>query len=152
LTFFNIFSNIIEIKQKRLKIRKMELDNKAGGICVAKFVLVDDSKMARAALKELLEEAGHEVTGEGSNGAEGYDLYESHKPDAITLDVTMPVESGIMCLKKIIKNFPDAKAVMVIPAGKDDIAEEVKQIGAKAIMYKPYEKENALNTVNSLLA
>jgi two-component system chemotaxis response regulator CheY len=118
---------------------------------MAKFVVVDDSKIARSFLKDLIEGAGHEIVGEGSNGLEGYDLYSQYEPDAITLDVTMPLVSGVDCLRNIMKNFPDATVIMVTSVGKEKLVEEVKQIGAKAVMKKPFEKEDALNVINSLV-
>jgi len=118
---------------------------------MAKFVVVDDSKIARNFLRTLLEEAGHEIVGEGTNGLEGYDLYAAHNPDVITLDVTMPLVTGVDCLKNIIKNFPDANVIMVTSVGKNSLIEEVKQIGAKAVMVKPFEKEEALGVIKSVL-
>jgi two-component system chemotaxis response regulator CheY len=118
---------------------------------MAKIVIVDDSKMARKFLRDIFEESGHEIVGEGSNGLEGYDLYVKYKPDIITLDVTMPLVNGVDCLKNIMKNFPDANVVMVTSVGKDKLIEETKQIGAKEVMVKPFEKEEALAVINSLV-
>jgi len=118
---------------------------------MATFVIVDDSKIARSLLRTLLESEGHTVVGEGANGLEGYDLYAEHKPDVITLDVTMPLVNGVGCLKNIIKNFPDARVVMVTSVAKDSLIEETMQIGAKAVMVKPVEKKEALSVIRELL-
>jgi two-component system chemotaxis response regulator CheY len=116
-----------------------------------RFVLVDDSKIARHLLKTILEEAGHEVVGEATNGLDGYDMYRHHKPDFITLDVTMPILNGIECLKKIMHSGEGANAIMVTSVGKEKLIAEAKSIGAKAVLVKPIEKKDVLNVINSLM-
>jgi CheY-like chemotaxis protein len=125
--------------------------SKVAPVTAKKFVLVDDSKIARHLLKTILEEAGHEVVAEATNGLDGYDMYRQHKPDFITLDVTMPILNGIECLKKIMKTDDDAKAIMVTSVGKEKLINEAMAIGAKAVLVKPIEKKDVLNVVNSLM-
>jgi len=118
---------------------------------MARFVLVDDSKVARNFLKTMLEGAGHQVVGEGENGLEGFDLYREHKPDIIILDVVMPILTGIDCLKQIIADSPEARVVMVTSVGKDKLAEEATDAGAKAIVVKPLEEDSFLPLITSIL-
>jgi len=117
---------------------------------MAKFVLIDDSKIARGFLKGILENNGHKVVAEGSNGLEGLYLYNKHKPDAITLDVIMPEVTGLDCLKQIIEADPNANVVMVTSVGKDNLAAQAKEIGAKAIIVKPIDEQLVLEVVASL--
>ena len=58
---------------------------------MAKILIVDDSKTSRRFLKNMLEEAGHQIVGEAVNGQEGIDKYKQLKPDLVTMDITMPV-------------------------------------------------------------
>ena len=118
---------------------------------MARLVLVDDSRVARTLLKSILEDAGHEILAEGANGLEGFDLYRVHKPDIITLDITMPVQTGIECLKNIMTKFPDAKVIMVTSVGKDNMVKEALSLGAKAYLVKPLEEYDVLTTVDIVL-
>ena len=115
-----------------------------------RFVLVDDSKIARHLLKSILEEAGHEVIAEATNGLEGYDKFRQLKPDVITLDVTMPILNGVECLKKILGIQPEAKVVMVTSVGKESLIEEARSLGAKAVIVKPIEKKDVLAVVEQI--
>lgn len=45
-------------------------------------------------------EAGHQVVAEAPNGIERYREYAKHRPDLVTMDITMPVMNGIEALKK----------------------------------------------------
>ena len=118
---------------------------------MGKLVLVDDSKVARTLLKNILESAGHEILAEGSNGLEGFDLYREHKPDIITLDITMPVQNGIDCLKNIIKHYPDAKVILVTSVGKDKLVDEAMSSGAKAFLIKPLDEVDVTTTLDIVL-
>ena len=119
---------------------------------MARFVLVDDSKVARLALRRILERAGHEVAAEGSDGIEGYNLYVEHKPDVITLDVTMPGENGMSCLKRIRKDYPDAKVIMVSSVNKLHYKKESLLEGALHYLTKPFDEYALRNAVDMVVS
>jgi two-component system chemotaxis response regulator CheY len=118
---------------------------------MAKFLIIDDSRVSRKFISNLIEEAGHEVVAEAANGLEGYDMYVQHKPDIATLDVTMPLMGGIGCLKHILEEDPKAKVVLISSVGKEKLIAEALQIGAKHFLTKPLDKEAALTVINSLV-
>ena len=118
---------------------------------MARFLIVDDSKIARNFLRTVLEEAGHEIVAEASNGLEGFDMFVLHNPDVATIDLTMPIVGGIDCLKNIIAKFPDAKTIIVSSVGKDSVIAEALKIGAKHVLRKPFEKETALKVIDAVL-
>ena len=118
---------------------------------MARFVLVDDSKVARNFLREVLENVGYTVVAEGKNGVEGLQLYEEHKPDIITLDMVMPICTGMECLKLIKEKYPDAKVIMVTSVSKDSLMEDAKALGAQATIVKPFEQQDILETVAAVL-
>jgi two-component system chemotaxis response regulator CheY len=101
-------------------------------------------------LRTILEEAGHEVLAEAANGLDGFDLFREHKPDFITLDVTMPILNGIECFKMILNAEPAANVIMVTSVGKDSLAAEAMEIGAKAVLVKPVEKKDVLEKISAL--
>ena len=108
---------------------------------MAKILIVDDSRTSRKILRNLLEEAGHEIVGEAVNGDEGYLQYRELHPDLVTMDITMPVLDGIEALKKIVGDFPDAKVVMVTAAGQKTKLVEAVQNGASEFVSKPFDPE-----------
>lgn len=80
---------------------------------MAKILIVDDSKTSRKFLRNMLEQAGHEIVAEAVNGAEGVEKFRIYRPDITTMDITMPVLGGIDAVKDIIEIDPDAKIIMV---------------------------------------
>lgn len=117
---------------------------------MANILLVDDSRMSRRMLRTILEGMGHEVVGEATNGAEGVELYKKLKPDAVTMDITMPEMDGIECLQQIKDFDEDAQVIMVTAAGQSSKLMEALKSGAKEFICKPYEPEQIINAFTEL--
>lgn len=118
---------------------------------MVKVLIVDDSKVSRRVLRNILEEAGHTIIYEAVNGVEAVKRYELEKPDLVTMDITMPIMDGFEALQKIILAYPDAKVIMVTAAGqKSNILEALKR-GASDFIEKPFEKEDILEIINKVL-
>ena len=65
---------------------------------MAKVLVVDDSGVMRRNMKTIITTAGHEVISEAGDGEAAFKAYERHKPDLITMDITMPEKNGIEAL------------------------------------------------------
>lgn len=72
-----------------------------------KILVVDDSAFMRTIISDLIsQEADFAIVGTANNGVEALEKVKKLKPDAITLDVEMPVCNGIEALKLISKECP----------------------------------------------
>lgn len=116
------------------------------------ILIVDDSKMSRSILKEILEEVGYSVIAEAANGEEAVKAYKQHKPDLVTLDITMPVMDGIEALKQLIAFDPNVKAIMITAAGQQSKLIEALKTGAKKFITKPFEKEEIVNNIGEVMS
>ena len=114
-------------------------------------LLVDDSRMSRKMLKALLEEEGYSVIAEAGDGLEAIEAYKTHKPDLVTLDITMPNMDGIEALKELIAIDPNVKAIMITAAGQQNKLIQALKYGAKKFITKPFEKEEVINNVNEVM-
>ena len=119
---------------------------------MAKILIVDDSRTSRKILKGVLEGGGHEILGEATNGQEGYDMYAQLKQDVVTMDITMPIMSGVESLKKIKGDFPDAKVIMVSAAGQQHNMVEAVQSGAEEFISKPFDPAQVLQIIEQVAA
>ncbi len=100
-------------------------------------LVVDDSMIIRRNLKKMLGELGCNIVAEAANGQEAVELYAKHNPDAVTMDITMPIMTGIEALKEIRKNYSDAVIIMVTSHGQEELVMDAIKSGAKGYMLKP---------------
>ncbi len=118
---------------------------------MANILIVDDSRTSRRILRGILESVGHTIVGEAKDGQEGYNMYVEHKPDLVTMDITMPVMTGIEALKKIKADYPDAKVIMVSAAGQQHNMIEAVQSGAAEFISKPFEPSEIERVIGVVL-
>jgi len=104
--------------------------------------VVDDSKLARASLIKLLKEYFPDVTiKEASNGQEVLDLLKFMNPDAIFLDLTMPVMNGYELLDILHKQNSTIPVYVLTADIQKASREKVMGLGAKDAIHKPVTLE-----------
>lgn len=115
-------------------------------------LVVDDALFMRVAISNMFKEWGYEVVGEAENGLEAIELYKVLKPDLVTMDVTMPIMSGIDAVKAIMPEFPEAKIVMITALGQQRLIREALENGAKDFITKPFEPIHLKLVADKLLS
>ena len=112
---------------------------------MARILIVDDSKTSRKFLRNMLEQAGHEI------GAEGVEKFKVYRPDITTMDITMPKLGGIEAVREIIEDDPDAKIIMVTAAGQKANMIEALKKGAADFIQKPFDMDVIVNTIEKVM-
>jgi two-component system chemotaxis response regulator CheB len=70
-----------------------------------KTLIVDDSPLVRALIRDFLESGGDfTVIAEAENGFEGVQKARSLNPDLITMDIEMPLMNGLEAIGQIMKS------------------------------------------------
>lgn len=115
-----------------------------------RLLIVDDALFMRKLIADVATEAGWEIAGEASNGAEAVDLYARLRPDLVTMDVVMPVMSGLDALRRIREADPSARVVMVTALDQKPTLMESIQSGAYDFIVKPFERERILHLLRKL--
>ena len=116
-----------------------------------KVLVVDDALFMRTALSKMLQEWGLEVVAQAANGREAVNMYKEHSPDLVTMDVTMPVMSGIDALKLIMQDDPEAKIIMITALGQQRIIVDALENGAKDFITKPFQPDDLKEVVFNVL-
>src|SRR5437660_285748 len=102
-----------------------------------RVVLADDSDDVRDMLRMALEWDGRfDVVGEAANGEEAVRLVSEHQPDAIFLDLMMPVLDGLKAIPQIRTSSPETKIVALPLAGTHPSSSEAMELGATAMVQK----------------
>lgn len=118
---------------------------------MASVLIVDDSLVMRKNLEYILKSGGYEIAGQAINGKQAVTMYNELKPDIVTMDISMPVMTGVEAVGLIIKDNPDAKIIMISALNQKQMVFEALKNGAKHYILKPIDPENVLSTVNTVI-
>ena len=113
-------------------------DREAGEIRI-RVLIVDDSALMRRLLSDLLSSAPEiEIVGTARDGREAVLQAARLKPDVITLDVEMPVVSGLEALPALLA-VHETPVVMVSALTQEgaDVTLQALELGAVDFMPKP---------------
>ena len=106
-----------------------------------RIIIADNESIIRMDLKELLQEAGHEVIAEASDGAKAVELTRKFHPDLVIMDIKMPEMDGIAAAK-IISNEKIAPVLLLTAYSQKEIVEKAKDSGVLAYLVKPVKEAN----------
>ena len=95
-----------------------------------RVVLVDDEVHIRYLVRSIIRGEGYEVVAEANNGEDAIEMYRKHRPDLILMDINLPLKTGDEVLSVILKEFPDAKVVMLTMVADVDTVKRCLEIGA----------------------
>ena len=118
---------------------------------MARILVVDDSIVMRKNLATILKGEGHEIIGEASNGRQAIAQYEELKPDVVTMDISMPIMSGVEAVQKIIGKYPDAKIIMISAVNQKKMVFNAINSGAKHYIIKPIDTKKVISVVNEVI-
>ena len=100
-------------------------------------ILVDDHEMVRLGLKSFLNLQGDvEVVGEAENGREGVDLALELRPDVVVMDLVMPELDGVQATLELLKEWPEAKILVLTSYLDNEKIYQSLKLAPKAICLK----------------
>src|SRR6185503_8838507 len=116
----------------------------------ATLLLVDDDAMNRDALSRRLTRTGYNVL-TAENGMDALGMINSHRIDAVLLDVMMPGMSGLDTLRHLreSRSVSELPVIMVTAKdGSDDVVEAL-DLGANDYVTKPIDYAVALARIRA---
>ena len=116
-----------------------------------RILIADNESIIRMDLKELLEEAGHEVIGEAADGLKAVELTRKLKPDLVIMDIKMPEMDGIAAAK-LISNEKLAPVLLLTAYSQKEIVEKAKDSGVLAYLVKPVKESNLFPAIEIALS
>ena len=117
-----------------------------------RVMIVDDSRLVRVQLEDVLKGTDYEVAAYCRSGEDAIEQYAAVQPDLVTMDIIMQGMDGLDASERILKEHPDAKIIMVSSLAYDDTFERAKAIGAKGFVDKPFHKEPLLKVFEEALS
>ena len=117
-----------------------------------KVLIVDDEPEVLKSLENMVKSIGYEVDSARS-GYKALEHYKTYKPDIVLLDWKMPVMDGETCAKKILKNDPAARIVII--SGYQESAVNEEETGLKNdikdFVLKPFDIDEISKVISKAL-
>jgi CheY-like chemotaxis protein len=120
---------------------------------VARVLVIDDEPDVRWLLRLSLERVGHEVL-LAEDGLRGVAMAQRQRPDAIVLDLMMPVMDGYGVLEALGKDRRTSRVPVMVLTAKaiPDEGDKVTAAGALRFLTKPFDPDDLAVELERLLA
>jgi DNA-binding NarL/FixJ family response regulator len=113
-----------------------------------KILVVDDHAVFRDGLVRIInQESDLSVCAQASDGAEAIKQYETHKPDAVIMDISMDGMNGIDLARLMRTRFPSARLLVLSMHKESTYAERALRAGANGYIMK---KESGRQLIDAL--
>ncbi len=102
-----------------------------------RVLVVDDDMLVAISLKTILEsDKSIEVVAVGSSGEEAIELYRTHQPDVLLMDIRMSGMTGLDAGEVVLKEDDKAKILYLTTFMDDEYIVKALTIGAKGYILK----------------
>ncbi len=113
------------------------------------ILIVDDDHDIRRGTHIRLRAAGYETL-QAENGREGVDAAEEKRPDAIVMDIRMPVMNGSEAMEQLQKSASTRNIPVIIVSASPCEEAVSREQGARFFIRKPYSADALLAAVDSV--
>lgn len=115
---------------------------------MTRILIVDDHQLFREGVKRILDfEDSFEVVAEGDDGSEVNELYGQHKPDVVLMDINMPRMNGVDATENLIKDYPDARVIMLSIHDDESYVSHALKTGALGYMLKEMDADAIVQAI-----
>jgi DNA-binding NarL/FixJ family response regulator len=119
----------------------------------SRILIVDDHEVVRQGVRHILESQDDwEIVGEACNGQEALRMTNELRPDAIVMDITMPVMSGIEATMEISKAFPGSKVLIFTMHESPSLVLPIRRAGAKGVLTKSKATSELTPALRAIIA
>jgi DNA-binding NarL/FixJ family response regulator len=101
-----------------------------------RVLLADDHELVRTGFRTLLQSLGFDVVAEASDGLEALRLIETHQPDVVLMDISMPGLNGLEATERVAKAFPHVRTIILSMHQSEQHARRAVRAGAAGYILK----------------
>lgn len=148
---FHVFIKSSTITDVDFKTKDVEIIRLAPDVGTIKILIADDREDNRNVLRELLSPLGFELR-EANNGEEALQVFKSWQPQAILMDMVMPVMDGYEAIRQVREtDYGKSTLIIGITASvfTDDII-KITEAGADKVLLKPFKAEVLFNLLSEI--
>src|SRR5215472_2038091 len=123
------------------------------GGSIPRILVVDDHDLVRRGVRHILEaQPAWEVVGEALNGQEAVRLNRQLSPDAIVMDIAMPVMNGLDATDEIVKSNPNSKVLILTMYENSIIWQAAQASGARGLITKSRTADELVPALQAIIA
>ena len=120
-----------------------------------KLMVVDDSMVFRNRIARLAADPRLprvQLVAMAENGEEAIAQARHHRPDLVTMDLTMPRMDGAACLEVLREQLPEARILVVSALSDRATALKALAKGAHGFLLKPFSDDQMVQSLQELMA
>jgi DNA-binding NarL/FixJ family response regulator len=113
-----------------------------------RVLLADDQALMRGGFRMILEtEDDIEVVADAVDGREAVELFGRLRPDVVVMDIRMPQMDGLEATRRLAKNDPDARVLILTMFDLDEYVFDALRAGASGFLLKDRPPEELVAAV-----
>ena len=114
-----------------------------------KLIIADDAPFILQVTRSLLEGEAIDIIAEASNGEEVVEKALDLKPDAIFMDMVMPIKNGTEAAREILAQLPQTKIIAFSTLDEDIMKQKALDAGCVAYINKPFNRNDLINSLKN---
>jgi len=113
-----------------------------------KVLVVDDHPVVRVGISTIIDtQPDMTVVAETGSGEEAISLFREYVPDLTVMDLRLEHMSGVACIRKIRKEFPEARFVVLTTYRGDEDIHQALEAGASGYLIKGMPRQLLLDAL-----
>ena len=122
-----------------------------GAVRTIKILVTDDHTMVRDGICAVLNlQKDIDVVGEAVNGQDAIEKVQRLIPNVVLMDIVMPVMSGLEATKRITKEFPKTKVLILTQYDEEENMFVAKQAGAQGFIPKKAASSDLITGIRAV--
>ena len=114
-----------------------------------KLLIIEDEKISRVSLTNILQKENFEVFA-AEDGEKGLEQFYKIVPEIVITDLRLPKIGGIEILEKIMASYPECKVILITAFATVETAVKALKTGAYDYLTKPFSPEKLLSILRNI--
>ncbi|WP_137123011.1 response regulator transcription factor [Segeticoccus rhizosphaerae] len=118
-----------------------------------RVALVDDQELVRTGMRMVVDSQDDlRVVGEAADGLQALDLLRTTRADVVLMDVRMPRLDGVEATRRVLRDLPDLRVIVLTTFDLDEYAFAALQAGASGFLLKDTPAERLIDAIRTVHA
>jgi DNA-binding NarL/FixJ family response regulator len=141
----------IDTSSRGTKISVLLPLDRASFMAKTRILIADDHAVVRRGVRSILEsQPGWEIVGEATTGREAVEQVRRLRPDVVVLGISLPELNGLEATRKIVKEAPRTKVLILTMHNSEEVTREILRAGARGVVLKSDADDTLVEAVRAL--